>query len=107
MYAYGILKIKSENVWSVPTAAIEELGNESCCFVLVGDKSVKTPVQPGMSDGKWTEVANKRVDGNWQPMDGTEKVILGDLSQLVDGGRVDLATEPAKRDREGTGEGGC
>ena len=74
----------------MPSAAVVELGNQQCCYLLEGDKSIKTPIQAGLADGKWIEVSNKLVQGEWQPFTGTEQVILGDLSQLVDGEPVEV-----------------
>ena len=56
---------------------------------------MRTEVQTGVSDGEWIEVTNRqrpgrRADGDdpWVPIDGTEQVILGDLSLLADGAPV-------------------
>ena len=54
----------------------------------------------GISDGEWIEVTNRRAPGYnaastgdlaWTPIDGTEKMILGNLSILNEGGRVTIA----------------
>ena len=56
--------------------------------------------ETGVSDGEWIEVTNRRVPGSeaastgddpWTPIDGTEQVILGDLSILTDGAPVEVA----------------
>ena len=57
---------------------------------------------PDPSSGeRWIEVTNRRIAGSdtastavepWTPIDGTEQVILGDLSILADGGSVKVAT---------------
>ena len=57
-------------------------------------------VETGVSDGEWIEVTNRRVPrfdaattGNepWTPVDGTEQMILGNLSILTEGGPVKVA----------------
>jgi hypothetical protein len=56
-------------------------------------KAVQTPVQTGISDGKWLEVAKKKVKGAWTEFTGQEEVIVGDLADLTDGQKVKLAKE--------------
>ena len=60
-------------------------------------RAVRTEVQTGVSDGEWIEVTNRQVcrprrcrdsEHPWVPIDGTEQVILGDLSLLTDGAPV-------------------
>jgi HlyD family secretion protein len=88
MYAYGEVRIEKQNVRAVPAPAITEIGNLNYCFLYEQGKAVQTAVQTGTSDGKWTEVIRKRIDGKWVPFTGTEEVILGDLAQLADGEQV-------------------
>ena len=54
-------------------------------------------VETGISDGEWIEVTNRRTPGSdaastgdqrWTPIDGTEQMILGNLSILTEGGLV-------------------
>jgi HlyD family secretion protein len=92
MYAYGMLDIRRPDVMAVPLAAIIELGNQNCCYLLENGKAVKVPVQGGVTDGKWIEVSKKRVDGDWLPFAGSEHVILGDLAELIDGEAVEVGT---------------
>jgi hypothetical protein len=62
---------------------------------------VRTEVQTGVSDGEWIEVTNRQVPPKspgeifWTPIDGSEQVILGDLSILAEGAPVQLADSPA------------
>ena len=57
---------------------------------------VRTEIQTGVSDGEWIEVTNlqrptaSNVDDPWKPINGSEQVILGDLSILADGGPVEV-----------------
>jgi RND family efflux transporter MFP subunit len=92
MYAYAMVLIKREHVMSLPVAAIVEAGNQSYCYLLVNGKAVQTPIQTGISDGHWTEVARKQVRGDWVPLTGDEEVMLGDLSEIGGGQAVEVLT---------------
>ena len=60
---------------------------------------MRTEIQTGVSDGEWIEVTNLEVppcpvrddEEPWAPVDGSEQVILGDLSILTDGTPVEVA----------------
>jgi RND family efflux transporter MFP subunit len=93
MYAYGTVAIERDKVQAVPAGAITVLGNQNCCYLLEDGKAVKTPIQVGISDGKWTEVAGKQVNGEWSAITGSEQVILGDLGEIVDGEPVQVASK--------------
>jgi hypothetical protein len=63
---------------------------------------LQTEIRTGVSDGDWIEITQRRVKTSpgasssqeaWVPIDGSEQVILGDLSILVDGGPVKVITE--------------
>jgi len=90
MYAYAMLDIKRPNVLAVPLAAIVEIGNQNCCYLLENSKAVKAPVQAGTNDGKRIEVSQKMVDGHWTEFAGSEPVILGDLAEITDGQAVEV-----------------
>jgi HlyD family secretion protein len=90
MYAYGMVVIERSNVRAVPVGAVTVLGNQNCCYLLEDGKAMKTPVQVGISDGKWIEVAGKQVNGVWLAFTGAEQVILGELSEIVDGEPVQV-----------------
>jgi RND family efflux transporter MFP subunit len=92
MYAYAMLDIKLSNVFAVPLAAIVEMGNQNCCYMLENGKAIKTPVQAGTNDGKWIEVSRKLVLGRWRQFTGDEQIILGDLAEITDGQAVEIAT---------------
>ena len=93
MYAYGRVRIERRNVRAVPLAAVVEIGNLNCCYFYEDGKAVQIPVQTGIQDGEWVEVAKKRTHGEWTAFTGEEKVILGDLSELTDGQAVRLEEE--------------
>jgi RND family efflux transporter MFP subunit len=88
MYAYANVLIHHNDVRALPLAAVVELGNQNCCYLYEDGKAVQTPVQIGISDGKWVEATKKRVGGTWTDFTGEEEVILCDLSELTDGQTV-------------------
>ena len=96
MYAYGSVLIERPSVRAVPVSAVTQIGNQTYCYLALECKAARTPVQTGVSDGTWVEVAGKLVqsagssEGTWKPFDGSEAVIYGDLSLLVDGAPVDV-----------------
>jgi multidrug efflux pump subunit AcrA (membrane-fusion protein) len=85
MYAYGRVELKRVNVWSIPLQSTFEQGNQMYCYVHENGKAVKLPVQLGIDDGNWVEVIQKRSGDKWVSWDGTERVLVGELSQLSDG----------------------
>ena len=91
LYAYGSVIIERPNVRALPVSAVTQIGNQTCCYLVVDGKAVRTPVQTGVSDGSWVEVTGKLVrsagssEGAWQAFDGTEAVVEGNLSGFSDG----------------------
>jgi multidrug efflux pump subunit AcrA (membrane-fusion protein) len=111
MYAYGKVIIERPDVRAVPVKALSYRGEQTFCWLHENGKAVRAEVETGVSDGSWIEVTNRRppLDPEraddpvpWTPIDGTEHVILGDLSILADGqpvrveaaGETKLAREP-------------
>lgn len=100
MYAYGHVHIERPSVRTLPLAALTYSGDKvffwSCEKGEDGkDHAIRTEVQIGISDGTSVEVTNRKLPkGDWTAMDGSERVILGDLSLLTEGVvvRVDDAT---------------
>jgi HlyD family secretion protein len=95
MYAYGSVLIERPDVRALPASAVTQIGNQTYCYLARDGKAVRTPVRTGVSDGSWVEVTGKLVrsaatlrvsaEGTWEAFDGTEAVIVGDLSELSDG----------------------
>jgi multidrug efflux pump subunit AcrA (membrane-fusion protein) len=103
MYAYAQVIIERPGVHALPLAALAHTGDQTYCWTLERGRAARMELRTGVSDGKWIEVTNRRSaravaeTSNaepWTPIDGTERVILGDLSTLVEGARVHVA--PAK-----------
>jgi HlyD family secretion protein len=99
MYAYGSVLIERPSVRALPVSAITQIGNQTYCYLALDGKAARTPVQTGVSDGTWVEVTGKLVqsaassEGTWKAFDGSEAVIYGDLSLVVDGAPVDVAPD--------------
>ena len=132
MYAYGKVMIECPQVLSVPVSALTHDGDRTYCWTYDQGKSVQTEIQVGVSDGERIQVLNRRTrptgtkivpasfppqaqndlpvapaldDALWLPFDGSERVILGDLSILTDGGSVlvdddQCALTPAAQDAD-------
>jgi hypothetical protein len=60
MYAYGSVLIERADVRAVPVSAVTQIGNQTYCYLVLEGKAVRTPVQSGVTDGTWVEVAGKR-----------------------------------------------
>jgi HlyD family secretion protein len=109
MYGYGRVIIERSGVWALPVSAlmhiektILQIGEKTFCWTYENGQARRIEVETGLSDGEWIEVTNRqpsRVTGggaNWTPIDGTEQVILGDLSILAEGGPVRVAPATAE-----------
>lgn len=112
MYAYGRIYIERPGVRALPAAALAYDGSRTFCWLYEGEKAVRAEIETGVSDGNWVEVTDRRPgtemsegDG-WVPFDGTEQVILGDLSELVDGGAVHPSGPPSGEADQRAGETG-
>ncbi len=96
MYAYAKVIIERPNVRVLPLAALTYSGENTYCWQHENGKAVRTEVQTGVTDGKYIEITSLQVPGAtdaadpWAPVDGSEEVILGDLSILADGGAVEV-----------------
>ncbi len=110
MYAYAKVTIERPGVWALPVSALMHLGDKtilqvgerSFCWICENGYAKRIEVETGVSDGEWIEVTNRRGSGSdaassgdepWTPIDGTEQMILGNLSILTQGGPVTEAKE--------------
>jgi RND family efflux transporter MFP subunit len=104
MYAYAKVIIDRPNVRALPLTALTYSGDKTYCWTHKDGRAVRTEVQTGVSDGTWIEVTNlQRPTGSgkdlpWEPVNGSEQVILGDLSVLADGAPVEVATSKEEKD---------
>ncbi len=104
MYAYAKVIIERPNARALPVNAITYSGERSFCWTHKDGRAERLEVQTGVRNGDWIEVTNRRiptaetgVTGDpWVPFDGSEQVILGDLSILSDGALVQVDSKSAE-----------
>ena len=104
MYSYAKVIIERPDVRALPVSALTYSGDQTFCWMYKDGRAVRTEIRTGVSDGEWIEVTNLQrptaanAEEPWTPVNGSEKVILGDLSILADGDpvEVDTATEQPK-----------
>jgi HlyD family secretion protein len=109
MYAYAKVTIERPGVRTLPVSAlmhqgdktILQVGEQSFCWMYEDGHAKRIEVETGVNDGEWIEVTNRRAPGSgsasarsepWTPIDGTEQMILGNLSILTEGGPVTVET---------------
>jgi multidrug efflux pump subunit AcrA (membrane-fusion protein) len=96
MYAYANVIIERPGVHALPVTALTYSGDKTFCWRYHDGRAVRTEIRTGVSDGDWVEVTNMMVAETpkprdpWIPVNGSEKVILGDLSVLADGAPVEV-----------------
>ncbi len=111
MYAYADVIVERRGVRALPLAALTYRGDQASYWSYEDGKALRTEIETGVSDGKWIEVTNRRVADSrtgqaakrsWTAIDGSEQVILGDLSILTEGAPVQeapaIATDSQKSD---------
>ena len=99
MYAYAKVIIERPGVYALPVTALTYSGDQTFCWKFDKGHAVRTPVETGVGDGTWIEVTDLQAgapDGgdSGKRVDGTEAILLGDLSVLVDGAPVEIAPGP-------------
>ena len=111
MYAYAKVIIERPNLRALPVSALMHLGDKTVlrvgqkafCWTYDNGRAKRIEVETGISDGEWIEITNRRAASttetasigieSWTPIDGTEKIILGNLSILAEGALVQVAPE--------------
>ena len=70
------------------------INNKNYCWIYENGRAIRTELETGPSDGQWIEVIHRRSpaagpegDRSWTALDGSEQVIVGDLSALRDDAR--------------------
>jgi multidrug efflux pump subunit AcrA (membrane-fusion protein) len=97
MYAYGKVIIERPNVRAVPNSTLVKNAEKTYIWTFKDGKATPTEVRTGISDGQWTELTSRQLpptssgEDPWTPIDGSEQVIVGDLSILTAGGPVQVA----------------
>ena len=108
MYGYAKVIIERPGVRALPVSAlmhiektILHIGEKTFCWTYENGHAKRIEVETGLSDGEWIEVTNRQTPSlaggvdHWTPIDGTEQVILGDLSILAEGSPVKVAPAAA------------
>ena len=108
MYGYAKVIIERPGVPALPVSAlmriektILQIGEKTFCWIYEDGQAKRIEVETGLSDGEWIEVTNRQTPtvaggvDHWTPIDGTEQVILGDLSMLAEGSPVKVAPATA------------
>jgi len=115
MYAYAKVMIERPRVQALPVSALMHLGDKTIlqvgektfCWMYDDGHAKRIEVETGvvgdldpLSHDQWIEVTRRRPAGSdaasaaddpWTPIDGTEQMILGNLSILAEGARVSVA----------------
>jgi RND family efflux transporter MFP subunit len=97
MYVFATLTMEHKDVWTLPVGAVAVAEEQPFCVRVEGGKTVRTPVQLGLSDGKRVEVRKKLVGrttagegGTWEDFSGTEEVVASHPAALTDGQAVQV-----------------
>ncbi len=96
MYAYADVMIQRPKVQPIPVAATTHSGDKTYCWTYRKGHAERAEIRTGVSDGEWIELTNiqqpatSASDPTWQPVNGSEQVILGDLTILAEGAPVDV-----------------
>lgn len=88
LFVNAKLTVGMPEVWSLPANAVVKQADQTVVFLHVEGKAVRLPIQPGRSDGKFTEVFKKLKPGTtsvWEDWTGTEDVLSGPANTLADG----------------------
>jgi HlyD family secretion protein len=99
MYAYAKVIIERPGVRAQPVSAITHSGDRTYCWTYKDGRAERAEIRTGVSDGDWIEVTNLQrptatgAEESWKPVNGSEQVILGDLSILTDDAPVVVTPE--------------
>ena len=103
MYAYAEMTIERPGVRALPLAALTYQRRPDI-LLEIRERPCRAHRDPrGVSDDEWIEVTKRRAPGAsprlaskspWTPIDGSEQVILGDLSILTEGRRCGSSRRP-------------
>ncbi len=94
MYVHAKIFVQRQGVHALPQEALTMEGNETYCYLLKDGRAAKALVLRGSSDGNWVEVDKMKIGDPWVRISGNEPVILGNLEELSNGDKVEVA--PAK-----------
>ena len=102
MYAYAKVVVERPNTMSLPASALVRSGDQAYFWTYRDGKAYRSEIRTGITDGEWFEVIDMRPDAStskgaadWKSIDGSEQVILGDLSILTEGEAVEIVLPEA------------
>ncbi|VTU00012.1 hemolysin d : Efflux transporter, RND family, MFP subunit OS=Pirellula staleyi (strain ATCC 27377 / DSM 6068 / ICPB 4128) GN=Psta_1220 PE=4 SV=1: HlyD_2 [Gemmataceae bacterium] len=89
MYAYARLTAELPPAWSVPTAAVGKVNDESVVYLVEGGKAVRVRVELLRGDSQFTQVRRYKKPGatDWTDVTGSESVATP-AAALTDGQTV-------------------
>jgi len=90
MYVYSAITVEHRDVWTVPAAAVISQGEQTFCYLVEGNKAVRTAVQIGFRDSQSVEIMKKRTpgpEGRWENLAG-EDVVITTPAAVTDGQAV-------------------
>jgi RND family efflux transporter MFP subunit len=89
MYAFVQIKAESAEATMLPAACVLPADETHYIFAVEGEKAVKYRVQLGRTEGTSVQVFARRkaiaTTGTWEPLTGTERIVVGNLGALTDG----------------------
>ena len=94
LYAVARIQATTPDALLVPPAAVLFADETAYCFAVVEGKAVKLRVQVGRTDPAGVQLLAKRRAsvnaGDWTPVAGDERVVVGNLGALADGQAVSV-----------------
>jgi RND family efflux transporter MFP subunit len=94
LYAVARIQATTPDALVVPSAAVLFADETAYCFAVEGGRAVKLRVQVGRTDPAGVQLLAKRRAavnaGGWEPVAGTETVVVGNLGALADGQPVEV-----------------
>jgi HlyD family secretion protein len=95
-YVNASITAPMPEAWVLPANAVVKQADQTVCFLYSDGKAVRLPIQPGRTDGTWTEVFRKQksgVPGAWEDWTGREDVLSGPAATLTDGQAVSVGAK--------------
>ncbi len=93
MFVTAKITAEMPEAWVLPATAVVKQADQTVVFLHVDGKAARLTVQPGRTDGTWTEVFRKQKAGGWEEWSGVESVLNGGDRSVGgwDGGRSAIA----------------
>ncbi|MSR52607.1 MAG: efflux RND transporter periplasmic adaptor subunit [Gemmataceae bacterium] len=91
MYAHARITAPMPEAWALPSNAVVKQADQTVVFLHRDGKAVRLRIQPGRTDGTFTEVFKKEKAGGWEDWTGEEEVLSGPATALTDSQSVQIA----------------